>query len=154
VQGEGGVCGSRVVGGSGFQKQNHLLVLRGKSFKAVLNDFSKEAIMADDCLFCKILKKEIPSKAVFEDDRVYAFHDIKPLAPIHVLFIPKKHIPTVADVQTGDDTAAVLVDRANRVAREMGLAEKGYRLMFNCGPDGGQVVYHLHLHLLGGKMFK
>ena len=112
------------------------------------------AFMADDCLFCKIFKKEIPSKAVFEDDRVYGFYDIKPLAPIHVLFIPKKHIPTVADLPTGDDTVAVLADRANRVAKELGLAERGYRLMVNCGPEGGQVVYHLHLHLLGGKPMK
>ncbi len=110
--------------------------------------------MSDDCLFCKILRKEIPSQAAFEDDRVYAFHDIKPLAPVHVLFIPKKHIPTVADVQAGDDTVSVLVDRANQVAKKLGLSERGYRLMVNCGPDGGQVVYHLHLHLLGGQPLK
>ncbi len=109
--------------------------------------------MADDCLFCKILRKEIPAKVAFEDDQVLAFHDIHPLAPLHVLVIPKKHIPTVADLPPGDATLSLLADRANRVAQELGL-DQGYRLMVNCGPEGGQVIYHLHLHLLGGKPFK
>jgi histidine triad (HIT) family protein len=82
-----------------------------------------------------------------------AFRDIKPSAPVHVLIVPKQHIPTVADLPPGDPTMGRLFDCANRLAVELGIAEKGYRLMVNCGPDGGQVVYHLHLHLMGGQRF-
>ena len=109
--------------------------------------------MVDDCIFCKIVSKQIPAKVAYEDDLVLAFHDVKPLAPVHLLIIPKKHIPTVADLHSGDGVMGVLTDCANRLAKELGLAERGYRLMVNCGPDGGQVVYHLHLHLIGGRKF-
>ena len=107
--------------------------------------------MSEDCIFCKIVSGEIPSKFLYEDDQVVAFRDIHPLAPVHILVIPKKHIPTVADLPVGDPTLGLLADHANRLAKEEGIADKGYRLMVNCGKDGGQMVYHLHLHLLGGR---
>lgn len=108
--------------------------------------------MADPCLFCKIIAKEIPAKIAFEDSEVLAFHDIKPAAPVHVQIIPKKHIARVSELS--DDTGGLvsqLVLTANRLARELGVAEPGYRLVINCNPAAGQSVYHLHLHLLGGR---
>ncbi len=105
-----------------------------------------------DCLFCKIAKREIPSKTVYEDDRIYAFEDIAPKAPTHVLVIPKKHIPRLADAGVEDapligETAA----RAAVIAREKGLVH--YRLVLNNGEGAGQSVFHLHFHLLGGRPF-
>lgn len=105
-----------------------------------------------DCIFCKIIAGQIPSNKVFESETVLAFHDISPAAPVHVLIIPKKHIPTMNDV-TGEDGAlmADILAAARRIAAELGIAESGYRLVNNCNSDGGQVVYHLHFHLLGGE---
>ena len=103
-----------------------------------------------DCLFCRILKKEIPSKPAFEDDSVYAFHDINPQAPTHILLIPKKHVAGVAELEVGDETlAGSLVIRAKLLAKDLGL--KSYRLVFNSGPEAGQSVFHLHLHFLAGR---
>jgi len=105
-----------------------------------------------DCIFCKIVEGSVPSKKVLETDTVLAFHDIQPAAPVHVLLIPKKHIPTMNDV-TADD-AAVLGDialAAQQVAETLGIKDRGYRLINNCNEEGGQVVYHLHVHLLGGE---
>ena len=103
-----------------------------------------------DCLFCRILKKEIPSRPVYEDETVYAFHDIHPQAPTHVLMIPKKHVAGVAELTPGDEMAAGrLIVQAKRIADSLGL--KSYRLVFNSGPEAGQSVFHLHLHLLGGR---
>lgn len=105
-----------------------------------------------DCLFCKIVSKEIPAKVAFEDEQVLAFHDIRPAAPVHLQIIPKKHIARVSELD--DQTSAVvsrLVLTANRLAREAGIDEPGYRLIINCNPAAGQSVYHLHLHLLGGR---
>ena len=103
-----------------------------------------------DCLFCRILKKEIPSKPAFEDDLVYAFHDINPQAPTHILLIPKKHVAGVAELEAGhEELAGSLILRAKLIAKELGL--KSYRLVFNSGPEAGQSVFHLHLHLLGGR---
>lgn len=103
-----------------------------------------------DCLFCRILKKEIPSKSVYEDDSVYAFHDINPKAPTHILLIPKKHVEGVAQLEAGEEkTAGQLIVQAKRIADSLGL--KSYRLVFNSGPEAGQSVFHLHLHLLGGR---
>ena len=108
-----------------------------------------------DCLFCRIPKKEIPSKAVYEDEQVYAFEDINPAAPVHVLIIPKKHISTLNDISDGDkELAGHLLFVAGKIAKEKGFAEAGYRTVFNVNKDGGQVVFHLHLHLLGGRLFK
>lgn len=104
-----------------------------------------------DCIFCKIIEGSIPSKKVFENDRILAFYDIQPSAPQHVLIIPKKHIPTMNDVQT-EDLALIgeIHQAAQQIARDLGIADTGYRLINNCGKDSGQVVFHIHYHLLGG----
>ena len=101
-----------------------------------------------DCLFCKIIAGEIPGKTVFENDKVYAFRDINPQAPVHVLIVPKKHMDNV--LQCDADTAAALVDAVQTVAKQEGVAESGFRVLSNCGRDGAQSVNHLHVHLLGG----
>ncbi len=105
-----------------------------------------------DCLFCKIINGEIPSKKVYEDEKVYAFYDISPAAPVHVLIIPKTHIPS-ANALTAENAAVVghIFAVAAQIAAELGIAEKGYRIVNNCGEDGGQTVGHLHFHLLGGR---
>jgi len=105
-----------------------------------------------DCLFCKIVRGEIPSTKVYEDDRIMAFRDIQPQAKEHILFIPKKHIPTMNDVSEEDwPLVASLLKAAQETARRLGIAERGYRLVNNCNREGGQVIYHLHVHLLGGE---
>jgi histidine triad (HIT) family protein len=106
----------------------------------------------ENCIFCKIIKKQIPSDVVFEDDTVIAFKDIQPAAPIHVLIVPKTHISSMKEVNT--DNADILKNihlAANKIAEKLGISEKGYRLINNCGADAGQTVMHLHYHLLGGK---
>lgn len=105
----------------------------------------------DNCIFCKIVNKQIPSTIVYEDDRVLAFKDINPVAPVHVLIVPKEHIASVN--QLNRENADVLIDihlAAKKIAEEAGVSEKGFRLINNCGPDGGQTVFHLHYHLIGG----
>lgn len=105
-----------------------------------------------DCIFCKIADKEIPSKAVYEDDRILVFHDLQPQAPVHVLVIPKKHIASLDDAQPEDaELIGYLMLKVKDVAKELGL-ENGYRLVNNCGVDGMQTVKHLHFHLLGKRM--
>lgn len=107
-------------------------------------------------IFSKIINKEIPADIVFESDTVLAFRDIRPQAPVHVLIIPKIEIPKVSDVN-GREHAQLLgemFDAANKVAMDLGISEDGFRLVFNCGPDAGQDVYHLHMHLLGGRPMK
>lgn len=105
-----------------------------------------------DCIFCKIIEGSIPSKKVFENDRVLAFQDIQPAAPVHILIIPKKHIPTMNDIGPEDaELIGELFATARHIAKEQGIDEAGYRLINNVNSDGGQVVYHLHIHLLGGK---
>jgi histidine triad (HIT) family protein len=104
-----------------------------------------------DCLFCKIAEGTIPSRKVYEDEAVVAFHDIQPQAPVHLLVSPKKHIATMNDC-TAEDRALLghLLLSARQIAQEAGLAEDGYRLINNCGRDAGQVVFHVHWHILGG----
>ncbi|MCX7710326.1 MAG: histidine triad nucleotide-binding protein [Clostridia bacterium] len=105
----------------------------------------------DNCIFCKIINKEIPSTVVYEDDRVLAFKDIQPVAPVHVLIVPKKHIPSVKDIQPGEEGYLVDIHKAAvKIAQELGIAENGFRLINNCGKGGGQTVFHLHYHLIGG----
>jgi len=107
-------------------------------------------------IFSKIINKEIPADVVFESDNILAFKDINPQAPVHVLIIPKIEIPKVTDLN-GKEHAALLgemIDVANKLAKDMEIAEEGFRLVFNCGDNGGQDVYHLHLHLLGGRQMK
>ncbi len=103
-------------------------------------------------IFTKIIQKEIPAKIVYEDEDVLAFEDIQPQAPVHILIIPKKEIPTLNDLQTED---AALMGKlfltAQKIAKEQGFAEQGYRTVFNCNEDGGQTVNHIHLHLLAGR---
>jgi histidine triad (HIT) family protein len=108
-----------------------------------------------DCLFCKIAEGTIPSNKVYEDDRVFAFHDIEPMAPKHILLIPKKHFASMNDAGE-EDWALIghLHKVAQQVAKEQGVAETGYRLVNNCGPDAGQVIFHLHYHLLAGGKLK
>ena len=106
-----------------------------------------------DCLFCRISAKEIPSNNVFENADIYAFHDINPVAPVHIVIIPKKHIAYVADITTEAEVLLMgkLIQCANAIARDLGIAEQGYRLVFNNGKSAGQEVFHIHLHLLGGR---
>lgn len=104
-------------------------------------------------IFSKIIKKEIPADIVFESDNVLAFKDIKPQAPVHILIIPKLEIPRVTDIN-GKEHAALLgemIDVANKLAKDLEIDKNGFRLVFNCGNDGGQEVYHIHMHLLGGR---
>ncbi|MBI4715137.1 MAG: histidine triad nucleotide-binding protein [Nitrospirae bacterium] len=105
-----------------------------------------------DCLFCKIIEKKVPSKIVFEDDRCIAFSDSHPQAPVHILIVPKRHVPTLVDYTDKDAEEIGYIHLiANRIAREKKLDESGFRTVFNCKSAGGQMVYHVHLHLLGGR---
>ena len=106
--------------------------------------------MSDHCVFCKIIRKEIPSKTIYEDDQVIVFHDIHPGAPTHVLIVPKAHVESVEDIPAGNPLVSLLTERATQVAKELNLRD-GYRLVINNGDNGGQTVFHLHLHLLGGR---
>lgn len=108
--------------------------------------------MSEDCLFCKIASGDIPSTEVYADEDFYAFRDINPGAPTHVLVIPRKHIARISEAETGD---AALLGRlllvANDIARAEGIVESGFRYVLNCNADGGQTVFHVHLHMLGGR---
>jgi len=106
----------------------------------------------ESCLFCKIANHELQSKIVAEDERVIAFHDIHPQAPVHVLICPKKHIATLNDLSADDAPVLVhMFDVAKKIAEQLGVAQKGYRTVFNVNADGGQIVFHLHLHVIGGR---
>ena len=110
--------------------------------------------MTDECLFCKILAGDVPSDIVYENDHVLAFKDIYPKTPFHVLIIPKKHIATLNDLDDADtELAGRLFTSAKAIAAEQGFADDGYRMMMNCGSGGGQIIFHLHLHLMAGKKF-
>ncbi|PTX64857.1 histidine triad (HIT) family protein [Melghirimyces profundicolus] len=105
-----------------------------------------------DCIFCKIVKGDVPSEKVYEDESVLAFKDIHAQAPVHLLVIPKAHIPSVREL--GEKDGALLgriFSTINRLAEENGLAERGFRIVNNCGEEGGQTVHHIHFHLLGGR---
>jgi histidine triad (HIT) family protein len=104
------------------------------------------------CLFCGIVEGKIPSRKAYEDESLVAFHDINPQAPTHLLLVPRKHVTSLLDLQPADEAmVGGLVSRATELAREMGFAERGFRLVFNCGDDAGYSVHHIHLHLLGGR---
>ena len=106
-----------------------------------------------DCLFCKIIKKEIPSKFVYEDDSIYAFEDINPQAPVHILIISKKHIATILDITDNDKEILLNMHKiANKIAIDKKIEKDGFRLVINCNKWAGQSVYHLHMHLLGGRI--
>ena len=105
----------------------------------------------EDCLFCKIINKEIPSDIVYEDEDIIAFKDINPAAPIHVLVIPKKHIESINDIAPEDEAVVgKIYTKIKEIAKMQGVDEKGYRVIVNCGKDAGQEVMHLHFHLLAG----
>ena len=105
-----------------------------------------------DCLFCKILKGEIPAKIVYEDDRILAFSDINPQAPLHALIVPKRHIASLNDLSAEDDAlVGEMIRRAAAIARQHGYADRGFRTVFNTNAEAGQTVFHIHLHLLAGR---
>jgi len=105
-----------------------------------------------ECIFCKIVKKEIPAAVVYEDEDVLAFKDINPQAPIHLLIIPKKHLGSIMEVdEENSDVIPKIVKVAQNLAKENNIDKKGFRLVVNTGDDGGQTVHHLHFHLLGGR---
>ncbi len=105
-----------------------------------------------DCIFCKIASGLLPAKIIYQDDKIIAFDDIHPKAPQHKLIIPRKHIATINDL-TPEDASLIsdMIFVAQKLAKELAIDKKGYKIISNCNKDGGQVVYHLHLHLLGGK---
>lgn len=104
-----------------------------------------------DCIFCKIVKKEVPAAVVYEDSDILAFKDVRPLAPVHILIIPKKHIETVNDFEDTDmELAGRMVIAAKKIATDFDISPKGYKLLFRVGEWGGQEVGHVHLHLIGG----
>ena len=108
-----------------------------------------------DCLFCSIIEKKITSKIVYEDDHVLAFEDIHPQAPVHILIIPRKHISTVLEVTPGDNALlGHMFQAANIIAKNMGIAERGFRLVMNFNREAGQTVFHIHLHLLAGRIMR
>jgi histidine triad (HIT) family protein len=107
-----------------------------------------------DCLFCKIINREISADIVYEDDDILAFSDINPQAPQHILIIPKKHIAKASDLEEEESyIMSKMLIAANRIAKEKDLLENGYRIVLNCGKDAGQEIFHIHLHLLGGRKF-
>ncbi len=106
----------------------------------------------EDCIFCKIINGQVPSEKVYEDEEILAFKDIHPAAPIHVLIIPKKHIATLMDIEEEDSSLmGKIIQTAKLIAKQLGIGEKGFRLIANCGPDSGQEVMHIHFHLLAGR---
>jgi histidine triad (HIT) family protein len=106
----------------------------------------------DDCLFCKIVNRHIPASVVYEDERVFAFNDINPQAPTHLLIVPKRHIASLNEIGVEDDQiVGEIVRRAAVLARERGISESGFRTVFNTNRAAGQTVFHIHLHLLGGR---
>jgi histidine triad (HIT) family protein len=106
-----------------------------------------------DCLFCKIIAGQIPAALVFEDEEAIAFTDINPQAPLHVLIVPRRHIATINDLTSADDAlVGGLFRRAATIASQHGYADRGYRTVFNCNRDAGQTVFHIHLHLLAGRV--
>lgn len=109
----------------------------------------------NDCIFCKIIAGEIPAEKVYADEMVTAFRDIHPSAPTHILIVPNRHIASVTEIESEDEAViGRMFTTARRLAEQENIAKEGYRLIINAGPNGGQVVYHLHLHLIGGQKMK
>lgn len=108
-----------------------------------------------DCIFCKIIKGDIPSKKIYEDDNVFAFYDISPEAPVHFLVVPKEHISSANELnEENSKIIAHIFVVINRIVKELGIADSGYRIVNNCGVDGGQTVNHIHFHVLGARELK
>lgn len=111
--------------------------------------------MADDCIFCKIIRKEIPANIAYEDDELLAFHDIHPAAPVHILIIPKLHVAKVGEFSDENfHVVPKMMAASKRLAQDQGILDDGYRLVLNSGDNGGQTVYHVHMHLLGGRVMR
>src|SRR5690554_2306354 len=109
----------------------------------------------ENCIFCKIVAKEIPSDIVYEDDKIIAFKDISPAAPVHILFIPKDHISSFNDLDNENmNIIKELMIRIKEIAKDLGISHNGYRIVNNCGNDGGQTVNHIHFHLLAGRQLQ
>lgn len=106
-----------------------------------------------DCIFCKIVSGQVPAEKIYEDDRVVAFRDIRPAAPIHILIVPRTHIPTLNDIPDDDPILSHIATVARNIARDLGVAEPGYRFFINVNRGGGQVIFHLHAHLVAGSDF-
>ena len=104
-----------------------------------------------NCLFCSIANGTIPSNKVSEDDRILAFRDISPEAPVHIVIIPKQHISNILEIDYSDNLGQKMLEVAAKIAKDEGIAESGFRIVNNCNADGGQTVFHLHFHLLGGR---
>ena len=112
-------------------------------------------VKMSDCLFCKIINKEIPAEFVYENESVVAFKDINPKAPVHILVVPKKHIATFNDLDPEDaELYGKLVEAIQQITKDFNIADSGYRVLVNVNKEGGQVIFHLHVHILGGKLFK
>ncbi len=107
--------------------------------------------MAEDCIFCKIIKGEIPAEFVYQGDRIVAFKDISPQAPVHILIVPKEHVPTINDLEDyHSELIGEMVLVAKGLAKELGISKSGYRLIFNVEKGGGQLIFHIHMHMMGG----
>jgi len=153
-----GPCGEGP--GSGQNRPRHLpstLALRAAARHGYLNRWSgptewRRIVSAENCLFCKIVAGEIPSQKVHEDEHVFAFRDISPQAPTHILVIPRRHVASLTDADDGDEgLLGRLLLACRNAARADGLDEGGYRVVTNIGDNGGQAVHHLHFHVLGGR---
>jgi len=107
----------------------------------------------DECIFCKIIEGKVPAKKVFESDRIVAFLDANPASPVHILVVPREHVPTLNDIPDGDPILGEMATVARMIARDLGVAESGYRFFINVNRGGGQVVFHLHAHLIAGNDF-
>jgi histidine triad (HIT) family protein len=107
----------------------------------------------DDCVFCRIIEGKLPAEKLFENDRIVAFRDANPASPVHVLVVPRKHVPTLNDIPEGDPMLSDMAVVARKIAQDLGVAESGYRLFVNVNRGGGQVVFHLHAHLIAGNDF-
>lgn len=104
------------------------------------------------CLFCRIIAGELPARIVYQDETLVAFHDVNPQAPVHVLVVPRAHIATLNEVTSADEgLVGAMIGRAAAIAAELGIAQRGYRTVFNCNREAGQSVFHIHLHVLGGR---
>ncbi len=109
----------------------------------------------DNCLFCKIINGEITAKKVYENEHIIAFNDIDPKAPIHILVIPKKHIRSINELNSSDiNLAGEIILAAKKIAKDQGIDSKGFRVVFNTNDDGGQTVYHIHMHIMGGRQMQ
>jgi len=133
-----------------------LIIPLEQSFAYGVEIDSKYAVFAEEdleamreCVFCKIIRKEMPADIVLEEGDLIAFRDIRPQAPVHILVVPKEHISSLLDL--GEELAGKLLRAAVEIARKEGIAERGFRVVVNCGPEGGQVIPHLHFHVLGGR---